>query len=282
MLQLTLARAQLLHHAALVLCGHVYYNVLHRLHQLAVLFVRQHFRRRNLKLITLAAHGLDEDREVHFAAPHHTEALCGGGILHLQSHVFQKLLVQAVANLARGDELALFARKGAVIHREGHLHRGVVYLHKGQGLHKGRVAQRVADGDIRQAGECHNVAGAGLLHRGAAVGRKAVKRRNAPAPGKVFIMPVTHVNVLAHLYCAVLHPADADAPHELVVINGGAQHGERRAGVTLRRGHIVQNRAEQGHKICARHIGRIASRPGTAGAEHHRAVQLLVCGAKIH
>ena len=86
---------------------------------------------------------------------------------------------------------------------------------------------------------------------------KAVKRRNAPALGQVFIVPVAHSQ----------HPGPLSACRFL---RGQCQCGPQircnqwkstawpavAPGVALRRGHIIQNGAEQGHQVCARHIGR--------------------------
>ena len=219
---------------------------------------------------------------MHLAAAHHAEAVGGSGVLHLQSHILQQLFLQAVADLAAGDELALLAGKGAVVDREGHLNSGVVDLDEGQRLHKGGVAQGVADGDVGEAGEGHDVARLRGLDGGAAVGLEAVQGGDAAFHGEVMVVPVAHLHVLAHLDGAVLHAADADAAHKLVVVNAGAQHGHGRFGIAFGALHVLQDRLEQRFQVGAFHIGAVAGGAGAAGAEHHRAVQLLVGSAQVH
>ena len=126
-----LAGAQSGHDVALIDLGHVDDNALHRLHDLAVLLVGQNVRGADLQLIALAAHRLDQDGQVHFAAAHDAEGIVRGGILDLQGDVLQQLTHQAVTDLAGGDVLALLAGKRGIVDREGHFHRGIVDLDKG-------------------------------------------------------------------------------------------------------------------------------------------------------
>ena len=143
LLQDGLALAQTGHDSTLILGGDVDDDVLHRLVGLAVDDLGQNVRGRDLQLITFAAHGLDQDGQVHLATAHDTEGIGGGGILHLQGDVLQQFLLQTVADLAAGDELALTAGQRAVVDGEGHLHGGVVDLHEGQRLHTEQGQHRV-------------------------------------------------------------------------------------------------------------------------------------------
>ena len=69
-------------------------------------------RGRDLQLITFAAHGLDQDGQVHLTTAHDAEGIGGGRILHLQSNVLQQLFLQAVTDLAAGDVLASRPARG--------------------------------------------------------------------------------------------------------------------------------------------------------------------------
>ena len=126
--------AQTGHDSALILGGHVDDDMLHRLVGLAVDDLGQNVRGRDLQLIAFTAHGLDQDGQVHLTTAHDAEGIGGGGVLHLQGHVLQQFLLQTVADLAAGDELALAAGQRAVVDGEGHLDGGVVDLHEGQRL----------------------------------------------------------------------------------------------------------------------------------------------------
>ena len=53
----------------------------------------EHVGRGDLELITLAAHGLDEDGQVHLAAARDVEGV-GAHLGHVQRHVLQKFPLQ--------------------------------------------------------------------------------------------------------------------------------------------------------------------------------------------
>ena len=238
----------------------------------------------DLQLIAFAAHRLDQDGQVHLAAAHDAEGIVRGGILHLQGNILQQLAHQAVTDLAGGDILALLACKRGIVDREGHLDRGVVDLDKGQGLHLAGVADRVADGNIGQTCKRNNIAGLCALDRLTAVGLEVEQLGDAAAHMHIGVVPVADLNGAADLDDAVLHAANTHAADEIVVVNAGNQHLQRLLRLALRRLDILQDGIEQGLEVGAG--GRIrpvvAGRAVTAGAEHHRAVQLLIGGAKIH
>src|SRR5262249_60473791 len=78
------------------------------------LALEQHDRRlRPLDLEALAAHVLDQYRELELAPAEHPERIHGLGFLDPQADVAPALLQQALAQLARGDAAALTTRPGA-------------------------------------------------------------------------------------------------------------------------------------------------------------------------
>ena len=282
LLQDGFALAQAGHHSTLILGGNVDDNVLHGLVGLAVDDLGQNVRGRDLQLIAFAAHGLDEDGQMHLATAHDAEGIGGGRVLHLQGDVLQQFLLQTVADLAAGDVLALAAGQRAVVDGEGHLDGGVVDLHEGQRLHAGGAAQGVADGDVRQAGEGHDVACGDVVAGLTAIGLEVIQLGQTAAHLQVGVVPVADDHFLAHLGDAVLDAADADAAHELVVVHGGHQHLEGSLGVALGGPDGAQQGVEQGDQIGAGHIGVEACGALTAAAEQHGAVQLLIGSAQIH
>ena len=204
LLQDGFALAQTGHHSTLILGGNVDDNMLHGLVGLAVDDLGQNVRGRDLQLIAFAAHGLDEDGQMHLTTAHDTEGIGGGGILHLQSDVLQQLFLQTVTDLAAGDILALTAGQRAVVDGEGHLDGGVVDLHEGQRLHAGGAAQGVADGDVRQAGEGHDVACGDVVAGLTAIGLEVIQLGQTAAHLQVGVVPVAHDHFLAHLGNTVL------------------------------------------------------------------------------
>ena len=279
-----LACAQGGHDVALVNFGHVDDNALHGLHGLAVLLMGQNVRGRNLQFVAFTAHGLDEDGQVHFATAHDAERVGGGGIFHLQGDVLQQLAHQAVTDLAGGDVLAFLTGEGGIVDREGHLHRGIVDLDEGQGLHLAGIAQGVADGDIGQTRKSDDVAGDRLLDGLTAVGLEVEQLGDAAAHMHVGVVPVADLHRGTNLDDAVLHTAHAHAAHELVVVHAGNQHLQRLVGLALRRLHVLQDGIEQGLQVGAvLGVGPVvAGGAVAAGAEHHGAIQLLVGGAQVH
>ena len=221
---------------------------------------------------------------MHLAAAHDAEGIVRGGILDLQGDILQQLAHQAVTDLAGGDILALLAGERGIVDREGHLDRGVVDLDEGQGLHLAGVADRVADGNIGQTREGDNITGLGALDRLTAVGLEVEQLGDAAAHMHIGVVPVADLDGAADLDDAVLHAADAHAADKVVVVNAGDQHLQRLLRLALRRLDILQDGIEQGHQVLAGFgIGPvIAGRAVAAGAEHHRAVQLLVGSAQIH
>ena len=83
---------------------------------------------------------------VQLATPRHLELLGGLGGGDPQGHAGAHLPEQAICDLARGDTLALLARKGAVVDAESHRERGRVHLEFGEtaAALEGLACERVA------------------------------------------------------------------------------------------------------------------------------------------
>ena len=221
---------------------------------------------------------------MHFAAAHDAEGIVGGGILDLQGNILQQFAHQAVTDLAGGNVLTLFAGEGRIVDGEGHFHRRIVDLNEGQGLHLAGIADGVADGNIRQTGKGNDVASLGALDGLTAVGLEVKQLGDAAAHMHIGVVPVAHLDGGADLDDAVLHTANAHTAHEVVVVDAGDQHLQRLVRLALRRLHVLEDGVEQGLEVGAGgRIGPvIAGGAVTAGAEDHRAVQLLVGSAQIH
>ena len=110
---------------------------------------------------------------------------------------------------------------------------GSLIFTKGSGSTLAGAAQGVADGDVRQAGEGHDVACGDVVAGLTAIGLEVIQLGQTAAHLQVGVVPVADDHFLAHLGDAVLDAADADAAHELVVVHGGHQHLEGSLGVAL-------------------------------------------------
>ena len=129
LVHLALARAELFdHHADEVLravddqhvpCGSL---------QLAVDGLGQDLGLAHRQLVAFAAHHLDQDGELQFAAAHHLERVGAARLLHADRDVGQQFLVQAVAQIARGHVLPFAARERRGVDGERHRDGGLVDL----------------------------------------------------------------------------------------------------------------------------------------------------------
>ena len=183
--------------------------------------------------------------------------------------------------MAAGHVGALGAREGRIVDAEGHGDGRLVDLHEGQRIRHGRVADGVADQQLREAGDRHDVAHAHLLGGHAlqaVVGEQARKARGrGDEAGAVHAADGHHVG----LDGAALDATDADAAHVVVVVDGGDQQLQRLVRVALGRGDVLQDAVEQRAQVGAR---LAPVRGGGAGASRgvdHRAVQLLVAGVQV-
>ena len=167
LLHLALAAAQLLDHHADELFRAIDHQQLQRLGQVC----------RRLRLVRIsglptassiafAPHHLDQDGELQFAAAHHLERVRTAGFFHADGNVGQQFLVQPVAQIARGDELAFAAGERRGVDGERHGDGRLVDLDVRQRLRRFRAGDRLADGDAFHAGDRQNVAGPadGFIH----------------------------------------------------------------------------------------------------------------------
>ena len=129
--------------------------------------------RRRVQLEALAPHLLDEDGQLELAPAADLERLGRLGRADLDRDVAEDLLLEAGLDLAAGDVLALATGQRRRVDPERHPQRRRVDVQAGQRSRVGRIGERVADRDLGQAGDRHDVAGARLLDVDAidAVGR---------------------------------------------------------------------------------------------------------------
>ena len=98
------------------------------------------------------------------AAAGHEERIGVAGFLDAQRHVGQQLAHQAVADVARRHVLALAAGERRRVDLEIHRQRRLVHRDRRQRLGQVDRGQRRADRQVVDAGDEHDIAGAGALH----------------------------------------------------------------------------------------------------------------------
>ena len=220
---------------------------------------------------------------MHLAASGDVEAVVRAlDLADLEGNVLHRLSREPVAQVAGGDVLALLAGERAVVYGEGHLHRRRGDLEEGERLRGLGGADRVAYRDIGYAGKGNDVSGGGL---GDGLSREAVELVNADRlrlfRGGVGLVPVRDYDLLVLLQRSALDASDGYTANVLVVVKAGDEHLQGSLVVRRRRGDIVENGIEKGLEVCTRNVWRIARRSLSAGAEEHRAVDLLVGAAEL-
>ena len=122
------------------------------------------FRLRDLQFIALPAHLFDQDAEMQFTTASDQEAVGTVGFLHAEGDIRFQFFEQSLAQMARREELALAARKRAVVHGEGHLHGRLIDCHARQCHRPLGIGNGVADAHLVQSGDCDDFAGFRLLN----------------------------------------------------------------------------------------------------------------------
>ena len=99
----------------------------------------------HLKFVAFAAHGLDEHRKVEHTAAAHHPFVGVGALFDAQGEVFLQFLLEALVDVARGAEFALFSEEGRVVDGEKHGHSRLVDGDGGQRFGVFEIADGVAD-----------------------------------------------------------------------------------------------------------------------------------------
>ena len=129
--ELALAVGQVLHDGADALIRHFDPNRLIGFHANAIDDLLDHGGAGDDELVALAAHGLDENGDLHGTTGLDVENTGAISVLDVDGDVGLQLAHEALANLAGGDELAFLTDERAVVDGELHLQRGRVDLGEG-------------------------------------------------------------------------------------------------------------------------------------------------------
>ena len=130
----------------------------------------EHLRLADGQLEALAAHQLDEHRELQLAAALHLPGVRAAGREHAQRDVADELLVEPLLDEARGHLVALGAGERGGVDADRDAEARLVDDRDRQRARVVGVGDRLADRHVGQAGERDDLARAGL------VGRDAVER----------------------------------------------------------------------------------------------------------
>ena len=159
-------------------------HLLDRLALDTVDLLNDNLRLTDLQFVALAAHRLNQHREVQHTTTIDVEAIGIDALFDAQSEVLFELTIQTLLDVARGYILAVLAEEWRVVDREQHRHRRLVNSDRGQRLGVLIVANGVADLEtldtdqradfaatdtldlrLAQTLEYHQLLDLGLLHR---------------------------------------------------------------------------------------------------------------------
>src|SRR5208282_558140 len=155
-----LARADMLHDHADEFFGDIDGEVLDWLHQFASFFVvlGDDLGLADHQFVTFAAHHLDENRKLQFAAAENLERIGAASLFHAQGDVGEQLFIEALAQVARRDVGAFASAERRRVDGEEHRNRGLVDNDGRKRRGVLCVGDSLADGDAFDAGYGDNVA----------------------------------------------------------------------------------------------------------------------------
>ena len=175
---------------------------------------------------------------MHFASAAHAERIRAVRIVYAQRNVAQQFFIQSFAQLTGGYELSFFAGKRTVVHGERHFHRRILDFYELHGLHGVRLTNGIADVQPFDAGKYHDVARFRRFHGHAVEPFDLIKRYDFLVRTHFFIVVIAHGNRLVRTRHAPFYSADADAPHEFVVIDARNKQLRRTFHVHIHRRNV--------------------------------------------
>ena len=247
-----------LHYRALVLFLDIDGQRLPRLADLAVDCLQNHLGAGNGQLVAFAAHVLDQDREVQLATAGNLELVRVLGRLDAECDVVDQLLVEARAQVAAGDVLALAPAQRRVVDLKGHADRRLVYQQRRQRLDHFGIADRVRDLQPVDAGKGDDVAGARLVQLDPLEPVEGKDLQYPTAPLATVRVGDDHLGVAAKP--AAPDAGDADDADVAGVVERADLHLQWSFQVNLGRRHEIDDGLEQrGHAAIAH--PRVRRRP---------------------
>ena len=195
-----------------------------------------------LEFEALAAHRLDEHRQVENAAPVDDEGVGIEAGLHAEGQVLLEFPVEAVLYVPGGHIFPILSEEGGIVDHEEHGHRRLIDGDRRQGLRVLDVGDRVADLEALDPDHGADVAAADLVHIGLA---EALEDHQL-----LDLRFLDHVHPLAqaHRHAGPERPAGDAADGDSADIRGIFEGGDQHLGRTLdyRRGRdLREDRIQQ-------------------------------------
>ncbi len=263
--------------------GHVDDHELHRLGEHALDVLREDLGVAQLELVALAAHRLDEDRELQLAATEHDEGVRRLGLLDADGEILLRLAHQAIAQVAAREVLTglALAGEGRRVDARAHLDGGLLDVDAAQGARlpaKGEVDDGVAHVDVVGAGDGDDLARPRALGHGAA---QALEGREHLDGGLGRTAILDDADGLIRRHCARDDAPDGEATHVVVVIDVADEDLQRRVGIARRHGHLLEDQIEQRREVLRLVLELALGDAFTADGVDEREVELRVGGVEI-
>ena len=277
--ELSLARAEAFHDSAHVLLRHFDRQVLDWLAELAIDRLVDDFRFADLQLVALAAHLLDEDREMQLAATRYLEDIRRIRLFDLHGDVRLNFLEQAVAQMAARDELAFTAGERARVDTERHRECRLVDADGRQCLRLLSVSDRVADADITETRQCDDLAHLGFRHFDAL--HALIDKDLADLRADLLIAVDEH-DILIRASRAAADAADGDAADEGICLERRDHHLQRAVRIAVRSRDFLDNRLHQRLEVRAVIVHAVLRNTVASRRVDDREVELIVIVIEFH
>ena len=213
-----------------------------------------HLRLAHGKFETLAPHIFDQDRQVQHAATGDVKLLRRRPRLHPQRDVFLHLLLEPIAQVARGEELARPPGEGGITDAKRHVERG--FVDADDGKRHGLLDARDGVADIDRFEPDHGADVTGRHFRGFGSPQSVKNIQLGDSFLALRAVPVNDGHVMTGADRAGKHAPDADAADVIAVVQRGNEHLKRRIGLDVGWRYVVDDRVEQSENVI-RVLGRI-------------------------
>ena len=228
--------------------------------QLAVDLARDHLRLADGELEALAAHRLHEYGELKLAAALHLPGVAAVAVHHADRDVAHQLALEPVLHHARGEPGARLARERRGVDPDRHAEGRLVDRDQRKRPRVLGVGDRLADRDLRDAGDGDDLAGAGLVGRHAREPLVHVQLGEPDVLDRAVAPDPRHLLALADR--SVVHAAEREPADVRVGVEVRDARLKRVRLVVGRRRDALHEQVEQRAQVGALHalLGRGLSR----------------------
>ncbi len=272
---LRLAGGEIFHDGSKVFARNFHEQFFNRFEQAAIgCFFPKHFGARNQNFITFAAHLLDENRNLHFAASADRENFRVACLRDAECHIGADFFHEPVPNVPRSHKFSILSGKRAIVHGEFHLDRRRINRDIRQHRTRFGITNRFADEHVLKTSEADDVARVRFLDLDALHALEMINRGD-------FVLRDLAAAVAANGGVADLHFSfdnfsERDTPDVIVVIQIRHENLKTISRLRARKRNVLHNRIKQ---RLHRAAGVFEFDFGVAffrGAINERKIQLLI------